>query len=234
MKIALMQPYFMPYIGYFQLINAVDKFIFFDNANFIKQGWINRNNILLNQQRHRFYLPIKNISSNRSIAETTIAEQPHNWQKKLLKKVAQAYQKAPFFDTIYPNIEKILRGCAGQCVADVAIESIEQTLGYIGVEKTLIRSEGKYNNKHLKLTPKVIDICQKEGATTYINAFGGQNLFCRDCFKKQEIELFFIKPVLKTYTQLTPDFVGGLSILDVLMHNDPTTIKSMMNDYNLI
>jgi WbqC-like protein family len=233
MKIALMQPYFMPYIGYFQLIHAVDKFIFFDDVNFIKQGWINRNNILLDKKRHRFCLPIKNISSKKNIKDTLIAQQPIHWEKPLLKKIHQAYQKAPYFEPVYPQIEKILRGCAGRSMADVAIESIEQTLVYIGAEENLSRSAGKYNNKHLKLTEKVIDICQKEGATTYVNAFGGQHLFAKNTFDEQGIELLFIKPKMRIYTQFSSDFVGGLSIIDVLMHNDPATIRAMTNDYNL-
>ena len=234
MKLAIMQPYFMPYLGYFQLINAVDKFVFYDDANFIKQGWINRNNILLNQEKHRFFLPIKNSSSNKTIKQTIVSETPKNWQKPLLKKIEFAYQKTPYFDAVYPWLGKILRGCVGRSMADVAIESIEQTLDYTGTEKTLLRSAEKYQNKHLKLTEKVVDICQKEGASTYINANGGQNLYCRNLFLEHNIELRFIKPILKTYRHSAPNFVAGLSILDVLMHNDPSVIREMLNDYTLI
>jgi hypothetical protein len=245
MKIALMQPYFMPYLGYFQLINAVDKFIFFDDAHFIKQGWINRNNILLNKEKHRFCLPIKSISSNKKINETYIAESPINWETALLKKIDYAYHKAPFFEVIYPKIEKIVlsatksrtlagRGSAGHSIADVSINSIEQILDYVGVKKTLIRSAGRYDNSTLKLTAKVIDICEKEGASIYVNAVGGQNLFQRECFKAHNIDLLFIKPKLKMYPHFAPDFVGGLSILDVLMHNNPTEIRAMLDDYSLM
>jgi WbqC-like protein family len=234
MKIALMQPYFMPYLGYFQLINAVDKFIFFDDAHFIKQGWINRNNILLDKEKHRFCLPIKNMSSNKMIHETYVAVSPIHWDTALLKKIHQAYHKAPFFDVIYPKIEKILRGSIGRSIADVSIENIEQILDYLGVKKTLMRSAGRYDNSDLRLTAKVIDICKKEGATVYINAFGGQNLFHRDCFKAHQIDLFFIKPNLKSYPHFATHFVGGLSILDILMHNNPTEIRAMLDDYNLM
>jgi WbqC-like protein family len=234
MKIALMQPYFLPYIGYFQLISAVDKFIFCNDLGFIKQGWINRNNILLEGKKHQFCLPIKHISSFTSIKETIISEQPKDWQNKLSKKIWLAYHKAPFFDAVYPWIDEILKGAPNQSISDVAINSIEHTFQYLNLEKNLSQSIGLYDNKELKLARRVIDICQQEGADTYINAIGGQSLFCKDDFKKHNINLCFIKPILKTYEQNSPEFVAGLSILDVLMYNAPDEVKIMLSEYNLI
>ncbi len=234
MKIALMQPYFLPYIGYFQLINAVDKFIFCNDLGFIKQGWINRNNILLEGKKHRFCLPIKHVSSFTSIKETKISEQPNDWQNKLSKKIWLAYHKAPFFDAVYPWIDEILKGAPNHSISDVAIISIEHTFQYLNLEKNLSQSIGLYDNEELKLAKRVIDICQQEGADTYINAIGGQNLFCKNDFKKHNIDLCFIKPILKTYEQNSPEFVAGLSILDVLMYNTPNDVKIMLSEYNLI
>ena len=104
----------------------------------------------------------------------------------------------------------------------------------MNLEKNLSQSIGLYDNKELKLAKRVIDICRQEGADTYINAIGGQNLFCKDDFKKHNIDLCFIKPILKTYEQNSPEFVAGLSILDVLMYNTPNDVKIMLSEYNLI
>ncbi len=229
-----MQPYFLPYIGYFQLINAVDKFVFCNDLGFIKQGWIHRNNILLAGKKHRFCLPIKHTSSFTSIKETKVSEQPYDWQNKLLKKIGLAYRKAPFFDAVYPWIDDILKDAPNQSISDVAINSIEQTFKYLRLEKNLSQSIGIYDNEELKLAARVIDICQQERADTYINAIGGQNLFCKNDFDKHNINLRFIKPILKTYEQNAPEFVAGLSILDVLMYNAPNDVKNMLSDYNLI
>ena len=235
MKIALMQPYFLPYIGYFQLVNAVDKFIFFDDAAFIKKGWIHRNNILLNGRRHRFTIPIRNMSSFTPIRSTMISENPRFWQRKLSETFRHAYHKAPFFEVIFPKVDEILRGAKNRPIADVAIDSIQMVLDYIGTEHTLMRSsERSYNNSQLELSERVVDICQKEGGTTYINAIGGQSFFDKPYFNQWDIQIQFLKPNLRNYAQSLPEFIAGLSILDVLMYNNPMTIKAMLGDYKLL
>ena len=234
MKIALMQPYFLPYLGYFQLINAVDKFILFDDIGFIKQGWIHRNNILLNRKKHRFTIPIQNVSSFTSIQTTIISEKPLLWNQKLTRTFRHAYCKAPYFDAVFPLIENILRGAKNRTIADVAIDSVQMVLTYLGIEKTLLRSAEKYDNSLLKLSERVVDICQREGASGYINAIGGLHFFDKDYFEKSLIKLQFLKPNLRQYNQNTPEFLPGLSIVDVLMYNEPITVKAMLGDYNLL
>ena len=234
MTIAIMQPYIFPYIGYFQLMNAVDTFVFYDDVGFIKQGWINRNNLLLNKQKHPFTIPVQNISSFTPIKNTLIAEKPANWQTKLSATFRQAYQKAPHFDAVFPIVDDILRGCLNKSVGDVAIDSIKRVLQYIDLEKNLTSSYGRYDNTHLRLGERVVDICRQESATTYINAIGGQSLYTKEYFSEQALQLYFLKPILRTYTQNTSTFIQGLSIVDVLMHNDPATVKDMLSDYTLI
>ena len=229
-----MQPYFLPYLGYFQLINAVDKFIFFDDVGFIKQGWINRNNILLNRKKHRFTIPVQNISSFTSIRTTLISEKPLFWNQKLSSTFRHAYSKAPFFDAVFPQIDDILRGAKNRRIADVAIDSVQLVLTYLGIEKTLLRSAERYDNNLMTLSERVVDICQKEGASGYINAIGGLHFFDREYFEKSLIQLQFLKPNLRKYSQNTPEFIAGLSILDVLMYNEPTTVKAMLGDYALL
>jgi hypothetical protein len=233
MKIALMQPYFLPYIGYFQLINAVDTFIFCDDVHFIKGGFINRNNILINQSKYRFTIPVQHVHFATTIRETKVANDPANWYRKLSKTV-QNYRKAPYFDAFFPIFDEILRGSIGRPISDVAIESIEATLKYIDLQRKTATTFGRYNNTHLSGAERIVDICRQENATTYLNAIGGQKLFNKDYFSAKTIELQFLKPNLTTYEQNSPQFIAGLSILDVLMWNAPATVKAMLSDYTLI
>jgi hypothetical protein len=233
MTIAIMQPYFLPYIGYFQLIQAVDTFIFCDDVHFIKGGFINRNNILLNGQKYRFTIPVQHVHFDTTIRETKVANDPANWYRKL-SKTLENYRKAPYFEAIFPIFDKILRGSVSRSISDVAMESIEATLKYIDVERKTTTTFGRYNNTHLKGAERIADICRQENATTYLNAIGGQKLFSKDYFAAQSIQLQFLKPNLTTYAQNSPQFIAGLSILDVLMWNDPATVKAMLSDYTLI
>ena len=107
MKLAIMQPYIFPYIGYFQLIKAVDKFVLYDDVNFINRGWINRNRILVNGQDSMFTIPLKDASQNKLINEIDV-NWDNNWKGKFLKTIEQAYKKAPFYEKILPIIEKTI------------------------------------------------------------------------------------------------------------------------------
>src|SRR6476620_1801279 len=131
MKLAIMQPYVFPYSGYFQLMNAVDKFVFYDDVAFIKQGWINRNNILLDGKKYLFTVPVKNISSFSLINETYVSDKPFNWQKKLLNTFRLAYGKAPFFKKVFPMIEEVINSSCDQSISTVAKNSINIVLQYL-------------------------------------------------------------------------------------------------------
>ncbi len=233
MTIAIMQPYFLPYIGYFQLINAVDTFIFCDDVHFIKGGFINRNHILINQSKYRFTIPVQHVHFDTTIRETKVADDPANWYRKL-SKTLKNYQKAPYFDAVFPIFDGILRGSMGRSISDVAMESVEAVLKYIDVQKKTATTFGRHNNTHLSGAARIVDICRQENATTYINAIGGQKLFNKDYFSARTIELQFLKPNLTKYTQNSPQFIAGLSILDVLMWQEPATVKAMLSDYTLI
>jgi len=236
-----MQPYFMPYIGYFQLIHAVDKFIFYDDVHFIKGGWINRNNILLHGNKLLFSLPIQDMSSSKTIRESLISEKPFQWGKKLAETFRRAYCKAPYFEAVFPWVDEMLRSAVGRSVGDVAMESVEGVFRHIGLAKNFSNSFGRYDNNHLKGAERVIDICRREGGTDYVNAIGGQSLYERPYFDERGIGLHFLKSNLTPYPQSQSrpvdegaPFMAGLSILDVLMNNDPIAVRGMLDDYTLI
>jgi hypothetical protein len=230
-----MQPYLFPYPGYFQLIMAADKFVIYDDVNFIKHGWINRNYILLNGAKHLFTIPIQNISSYSKINETIIADKPFNWENKLLQTLNQAYKKAPFFNEVFPILELVIRGSIGKTISGLASESIVAVMEYLSATTLLVQSSKIYENNHLKNEDRVIDICLKENAKTYVNAIGGIELYNKNRFAENKIRLQFIQSKGLRYKQFGKEFIDGLSIIDCLMFNSPEEIiKEILPNYNLI
>lgn len=232
MTLAIMQPYFLPYIGYFQLLNAVDKFVLYDDVNFINRGWVNRNTMLLGGKPHLFTLPLINASQNRLIHEVEVS-QDTAWRTKTLKTFQQAYQKAPQFQVIFPLLEETIYLEATD-IADLVYQSLVLVNGYLGIETELVRTSRMYDNAELKGQARILDICKKEGATRYINPIGGQELYKRDLFQEQGIQLNFIKSTLHPYPQFKNAFVPWLSILDVLMFNDLGSVRELLQDFELV
>lgn len=231
MKLAIMQPYFFPYIGYYQLIAAVDKFVIYDDVNYIKRGWINRNRILLNGAPHTFTIPVLKASQNVSIAEIRI-DPAMKWRKKLMVSVEHAYKNAPFFSEVYPMIEKtVFNDCAS--IGAYALESIKAVVNYLGIDTMIEDSSSIYSNQDLKGSNRILDICLKEKATTYINPPGGAALYDTDTFKHAGIELNFIHTEKIEYAQFNGEFIENLSMIDVLMFNSPKETKKLLTKYRL-
>ncbi len=227
-----MQPYLFPYIGYFQLINAADKFVIYDDVTFIKQGWINRNNILLNGKALLFTVPLKDASSYKQIRETEISVNI-KWTSKLLKTFEQAYKKAPYYTEIIELIEDAI-SAEEKLIAAIALKSVKVVCSYLGIETSIVETSSNYSNNHLQSQARVIDICKKEKAIEYLNPIGGLQLYSKDVFNREHIKLSFIKPKPINYQQFNNEFVPWLSIIDIMMFNSPNEIKAMLNQYELV
>lgn len=232
MKIAIMQPYLFPYVGYYQLIQSVDKFIVYDDVAFIKQGWINRNHLLLNKQKHLFFAPVKGISSFKKISETEV-DYKYDWVKKMLLTFEQAYKKAPYFQHIFPIIQSVLNS-KKNTIAELSYESIIQVCNYLDIDTEIYVCSEIYKNQELRGKDRVIDICLQERATQYINPIGGQELYLKQDFLEKGIQLNFIKTHPHIYKQFDNDFVPWLSIIDVLMFNSKDSAKIILNNYELV
>lgn len=226
-----MQPYFMPYIGYFQLINAVDKFIIYDDVNFIKKGWINRNTILVNGNGFLFNIPLKKVSQNKLINQIDIDEDS-GWKTDLLKTIAISYNKAPFFLEIFPVIEDIIR-YEEKNLAKFIKYSLRQICNFLSIETTIMIASDIKKNNDLKGQDKIIEICKIIEADNYINAIGGMALYNKDFFLRQNISLNFIKTTPIIYSQFNNEFTPWLSIIDVMMFNAPERIKDHLCQYEL-
>jgi hypothetical protein len=232
MKVAIMQPYAFPYIGYFQLIKAVDVFVFYDDVNFIKKGWINRNKILVNGADYMFTFPIKNISQNVLINNVELVAA--NNYSSILKTIERNYSKAPYFKKIYQLVENIL-GQNYTYISELAIASITQILEYLNIDKkTLISTEHFSETKEMEKEQRLIQICKQLNADIYINAIGGQELYTKSQFLNSNIKLNFLKPNPIFYKQFNNQFVPWLSIIDVLMFNSPAEINIMLDQFELV
>ncbi len=227
-----MQPYFLPYIGYFQLINAVDEFIIFDDVNFINKGWINRNNILSANQANLFTIPLLGASQNKLISEIEILKDG-KWQQKLLKTIEQSYKKAPNFK----DFEPILHGIVlfdEKFISPYIYNSIISICKYLNISTLITKSSAEFNNTELKAQNRIIDICLKRKANQYINPIGGQELYQKEMFKKENIILNFLKTNTIHYKQFQNDFIPFLSIIDIIMFLDKKEIKQNLNKFELI
>ena len=227
-----MQPYFLPYIGYFQLINAVDKFILYDIVTFIKGGWINRNRIIVSGSDYMFSIPLVKASPNKNIGDIYIKDDP-KWKNQLLKTIEQSYKKAPNFEEIFLLISSIINKEESN-LSKFILHSFILINNYLDINTEIIPSANKYNVDQLKGAEKVIQICKEENADIYINAINGRELYDKEMFKEQDISLFFIKSQFIEYKQFKSDFLPNLSILDVLMFNSKEQVKEFLNKYELV
>ncbi|MBZ4036558.1 WbqC family protein [Flavobacterium sp. 17A] len=231
MRVAIMQPYFLPYIGYFKLISQVDTFVVYDDVNFIKRGWINRNNILVNEKAFLFTVPLKLASQNKLINEIEI-DINSIWKDSLLKTIQLSYAKAPFFEEVYPIIEEIV-GFKEKNISKFIIYSLKRICDFLDIKTNILISSEIRKNNDLKGQEKIIEICQKLGATEYLNASGGKDLYEQNEFLNKNICLKFIGSSSITYSQFKNTFIPYLSIIDVMMFNSSKSIVEFLNSDNL-
>ena len=233
MKVAIMQPYLFPYIGYWQLINAVNKFVILDDVNYIMRGYINRNNILLNGKVHKFTVPIKQASQNKLIMETKLSFDQKE-KGKFLTTIHSAYKKAPY----YKEVDLILRDIICYEEDDLTnyiYHSLKKITQYLGIETEIVFSSKITKDNTLKAQERIIEICKKLGADTYVNPSGGRRLYQQERFQQEGIQLYFLDSKIHeiVYNQGMDGFVGSLSVIDIMMFNDVKKIKEFLKEYEL-
>lgn len=233
MKVAIMQPYFVPYIGYFQLMNAVDEFIVYDNIEYSKGGWINRNRILVNGKPSFITLPLKKGSDFLNVDERMLSDSVESFKYKTLRKIQNVYSKAPEFNNTYPIIEQIFT-YKSQSLFHYLFNSLLILKKHLDISSKLIMSSTINIDAELKFDKKVISLVKEKKALTYINPIGGQDLYDKEHFLNYGIELFFLKSKDIDYKQFDNEFVPWLSIIDVLMFNSKEEVLKMLNEYELI
>jgi hypothetical protein len=231
MKLGIMQPYFLPYIGYWQLVKAIDIFVIYDNIEYTKQGWINRNRFLQNGRDAYFTLPLKKDSDFLDVKARYIADSFD--RNKILNQIKASYQKAPYFTTVFPVFKKIIE-YENINLFDYIYASMLQICDYLNIRTKIIKSSDVAIDHALQSEEKVIAICKWLGGDTYINAIGGVELYSEERFNQNGICLRFIRTNEMQYKQYNNKFVPWLSILDVMMFNHSEEIEDMLNQYILL
>jgi hypothetical protein len=212
-----MQPYLFPYLGYWELIKAVDKFLILDDVHYIKQGWINRNRIIVNGAPSWLTIPIKNQSSHKKIHDLEIVADPA-WRKKSINSIYLSYKASPYFDEIFPIISKIL-SCNTENLSCLLRFQIEEIGKLLGLNAEILPTARMYATQSARGQDRVIGLCEMLQANTYINLPGGELLYKKEDFSTKGLELKFVSPRQIVYHQpRTDEFIPNLSIVDVLMN----------------
>ena len=232
MQLALMQPYLFPYIGYFQLMQACDTFVVFDDARYIKNGWINRNRLLIRGDAQWATLPVVKanhllpINQRHYLLSDPLA-------MKLRRKIIGAYAKAPFFEKTMPVID-IFLSFHDMNVANFNVHQLRTIAEHLGIQTPIILSSSIEKNDTAVGQERVIDICQRLHAQTYINPISGVKLYRKADFSETGISLHFLQSMALSYKQYDQTPIPALSIIDVMMFNDVADIQKMLGQYQLV
>ena len=230
MKLAVMQPYFFPYIGYWQLINTADVFVIYDDVNYINKGWINRNQILVKGEAHMITLSLQQSSQNKKINNILVGSN----KDKLLRTISNAYKKAPYFTRIYPLVEQLMNDNE-KSLSKFLGNSIQTLSKFLDLSTKIVFSSDLAYDRQEKGQDKIIEIAEYFQATTYVNPVGGKALYQNTSFRRREIKLEFLETNNFNYKQFNNYFVPSLSIIDVMMFNNKSEIKFHLNNgYSLL
>lgn len=227
MRIAIMQPYFFPYIGYFQLINATEEFIVYDNIQYSKKGWINRNRILVNGQPVYFTITLKGESDFLDIRERHISPGWKTGKIKALNRIFEAYRKAPYIGSVYTMIETCFM-YGDDNLFGYIFNSLVTASIFLGVTTPLVISSTVAADHSLRSADRVISICNSRKAVSYLNPEGGIGLYDSNYFSSRGVSLQFIKSTDIVYRQFDNNFVPSLSVIDVMMFNSPDRIRDFL------
>lgn len=223
-----MQPYFFPYIGYFQLIDSVDCFYVFDDVNYIKKGWINRNYLQTPQGKQLFVVPIQKASQNRKINNHILTDD-QQWKSKLLKTIELNYSKKKCYKSVIDLIKEIIF-FEDNNLSSYLVNSIRLISKYLDIKTIIHDSTSKFENQELSGEQRIIDICKKSGATTYHNPIGGKDLYDKNHFKNEGLNLKFVEPTIVSEEETEGSYN---SILDLMMNKDKGELLELLKQYKL-
>jgi hypothetical protein len=227
-----MQPYFLPYIGYFQLISEVDTFVVYDNIKYTKKGWINRNRLLLNGMDSVFSLPLASASDFLDIRDRAVSSDFD--RAKLLNQFKGAYAKAPEFRNVFPWLSDLVNHGENN-LFEYLFQAILGVRSLLELQTEVVRSSTIDVDPALSGKDRVLATCRALGATVYVNPIGGLDLYDRVEFRNHRLDLRFLRSGPVQYSQFGGDFVPSLSIVDVLMFNPiPAVQKHVRQSYEVL
>jgi hypothetical protein len=237
-RIAVMQPYFLPYVGYYQLISEVDTFVITDSYQYEKNSWISRNRIINNGAVEFISLPIRKGSHQLAIKDRYISREFSI--EKFLKTIFHAYHKSHYYADFYPVVKEII-SYGNYNLNDYLINSLEIILNYLKIDINFISLSELDINYKLSPQEKIISICKELDAKIYVNLPGGRDLYDKPTFENENIELKFIHPNYSPYPQNLTNkiqdrtFEPNLSIIDMIFSDGPTNTKiKHLPEYELV
>ncbi len=217
MKCVILQPFYIPWRGYFHQINCADTFIFYDDAQYEKHGWCNRNRIKTANGTQWLSIPVVNkgsIVKSIPINEIKIDETQNNWREKHWKTLGQSYRKAPFFSK-YESLLLNLYARNDKFLADLTIDLTIALARELGIEKTKFRRASEFAPGGRK-TDRLLVLLNAVGATDYITGAAAKNYIETEKFAEAEINLEYMTYDYPEYEQFYPPFDGQVSVLDLL------------------
>lgn len=229
--LTIMQPYFFPYIGYFQLMHAADEFVVYDRIEYSK-GWINRNRILLNGQADYVSLPLKKDSDYLDIADRRLSDTWPSEQRKMLGRLEGSYRKAPHFQEVFPLLQRTFQ-YEHPGLFEFLLNALMEVRSYLDISTPMVISSSVEIDSTLRSEQRVMAICKARKADRYLNPIGGVTLYNKEEFARNGITLEFLKANEITYTQFDKPFVPSLSIIDVMMFNPPDRIRGFLSEFTL-
>lgn len=232
MKIGILQPYFAPYIGYFQLMKHCDCLVLFDDVQYTKNSWITRNRIQNRGKVVNISLSVRHSPSNSLIVDKQLASSFDGNQ--ILRQLDDAYRKAKFYGDARNIIGSFLHFKTSS-LFDYLSNSILVICQYLEIETNIVRSSATEVSKCHRGENRVIEICRTLGATRYINPIGGTSLYSLERFKESNLELVFLKSRLSPYSQGLPDFIPSLSIIDLMANCSREQLREAIEgDFDLV
>jgi hypothetical protein len=213
-SIAIMQPYFLPYLGYWKLMNEVDTFVVYRDIKFSKGGWINRNQLMLDGKVEWFTIPLNKANDAAMISDRQISSSWPKSRESLLRRIDLNYKRSEFFEEIRPWMLRIFRHDATS-LSEFLKFSILETHGLLALNSTVIEENEVGSFASLKGQERVLAICEALKASHYLNPQGGKTLYSSDAFLSQGVQLAFQEPVSILGVPLD-EGVAPLSILDTL------------------
>lgn len=235
MKLAGMQPYFFPYLGYFGLIKHSDIFIIADNVQYIEPGWIRRNRILKPNEGWQYVgIPVVKCSHKTSIKEVKINES-EPWRDRIIRQLQHYSKRAPYYNDVIRFLERAFEA-ETDSIADLNVQLLAETCRYIGIPfhaEVFSRLDVVVERANAP-DEWALNTCRALDADTYINPPGGIEFYDHRKYARAGIELEFLKVNLRPYDQGAGAFEEGLSILDAMMFNTPQEIRAMLDDYDIL
>jgi WbqC-like protein len=232
LALGIMQPCVFPYLGYFQLMAAVDRFVVYDDVAFIKQGWIIRN-ILVDGAPHRFTIPLHDPSSFRAINETMVNRSGYApFVRKFLRTIDQSHHHAAWVSPARALLADVLEGFEGS-VGRLAVRSLRAVARYVGIG-TVVESPHTYGSGRLKAQERGVDTRARDRARTHVNAIGGRAQYATAAFGERGIELRFVQPRAVQHAQFGATFVPNLSVVGVLMFNASDRVRALLGECDLL